>query len=163
MREEFKKIYTELYEEYVNQGSYNPREHKLTWHTTLLYEEYVKQVLHNSHEYKLMWHTTLAIEKNSSKLDLDQSLREDAKLFLLVNFHQMVLKPVLNSNSHNHNMEDLMRSLNDDIYLILQTCRENMNTHNKSYISAHMILSAIDQRWEDIKTLIKDLWGEINE
>ena len=95
-------------------------------------------------------------------VDSQNSLRPDAKYFLLVNFHQMIVLPIAISHLFNegqekvpdHQISDLSEKIESDIRLIVRE-----SSGNGEEISGHAIMATIDKLWRKLKTTKINVWG----
>jgi hypothetical protein len=58
------------------------------------------------------------------ELNIEECLRPDARHFLVINFHQMILLPLINSiNNEHHKIDDIFYLIEEDIRLILSSAK----------------------------------------
>jgi hypothetical protein len=102
-----------------------------------------------------------ALRENESQ-DL---LRPDAKYFLLVNLHQLVVLPVLlleNPNLKSSNLYNrLLQYLRTDIRTLLNSLREESKSFNtkQSALSAHSVMQVLEKKWSELQLTGLDVWG----
>jgi hypothetical protein len=87
-------------------------------------------------------------------------IRPDAKFFLLVNFHQLVLKPLFEARRYSKDPyfeTGLVQDIEDDINAIISyTFKEFIENEE---ISGHEIMKTIDALWTQLKTTRIEIWG----
>jgi hypothetical protein len=90
-------------------------------------------------------------------------LRPDAKYFLLVNFHQLIIKPVLRSGLISNfnkglfsNSFNLERYVEEDIKNIINLSKEK---GRDSEVSGHQVMRIIDSEWRNLRTAKFEIWG----
>lgn len=94
-----------------------------------------------------------AFEKSQSGAD-NINIRSDAKFFLMLNFDQMVFRPLSISNP-GYSIND---RIYDDIFAILTRARQDALASRSNEISGHAIVNAIALSWGSLKTLSSDSW-----
>lgn len=80
-------------------------------------------------------------------------LREDAKYFILINFTEMIVKPLRERVERDR----LMHDLSHDTKLLLETAA--LNSRNREEISGHDIVNALSKNWGELEVMKLDLWG----
>jgi hypothetical protein len=91
------------------------------------------------------------------------NLRPDAKYFLLVNFHQLIIRPLLaNDNLFNglsfypiSNLEDIIEA---DIKTIIKASKSGLN-RTQDEISGHRVMTVINEMWQTLNVTKFDIWG----
>jgi hypothetical protein len=97
--------------------------------------------------------------------DPTMRLRSDAKFFLMVNFHQMIIRPLIDhppfkKSDSNIPPEDLRIAIEEDINSIVKGSIINTNEFKGGEgVSGHEIMKSIDQLWSSLKTTKFELWG----
>lgn len=138
MKEIYSRIYEELYYNYPN--------------------NYYPEFLHYSRrfEFNLIRSIRTKIEKSTN----EDKLRADAKYFLLVNFHELVLKPILEGEYYGEvtNENELLKNIEDDIQNIISTTI-NVEENREGKISGHKIIGTINMLWRELKTTRIGAWG----
>ena len=92
-------------------------------------------------------------------------LRPDAKLFLLSNFHLMVIKPLMERENRMWDQTkverrlELVPAIRSDIDSILIAAYTEALESQKREVSGHLVMSAINRRWKDMKTMSFRIWG----
>ena len=84
-----------------------------------------------------------------------RQLRPDARLFLLLNIHQMVALP-LSYEVGRENPVNLDSVLRTDLSTILQAAREESK---EGEISGHNVINAISSTWEKLQISKLEIWG----
>jgi hypothetical protein len=95
-------------------------------------------------------------------------LREDARWFLLVNFYELIFRP-LSGRMSAAERERLLEAVRKDVHTIVRaavdrrakesTTAEIEGQSRDAELSAHDIIAAIDSRWGNLQTAAQDLWG----
>lgn len=149
MKDEFYEIYKDLYEVYRRY--------------TYLVPDYVFRLPFPGHFPNLRtirW-ATEAIEEAASKLQLTGRLRPDAKHFLLINFHQMVILPLVHPDSDPEKLgidvKKLSSELKKDAYDILSYAARKKES--KEEITSGDILKACAEVWGKLHLQAFDIWG----
>ena len=137
MREEFYKAYEELYSEYVYEQNFRHRR------PFPLYEE----------EYYIIKKIRIAIDS----ADEEKTLRPDAKYFLLVNFHHLIVRPLFERRPYR---EKFYPKIENDIDADIETIvSETKQESEQGEISGHKIMDTINRLWKDLRTTRLELWG----
>ena len=99
-----------------------------------------------------------AVDDAVAELRLARTLRPDARHFLEVNLHQMVVLPLLHPEAPGPRTsgEGIQSILREDVLTILRAAR---GEKNENEISAHAILSAISDLWRKLRASSLDIWG----
>lgn len=84
---------------------------------------------------------------------MEVSLRPDAKLLLLSNFHLMILIP-LNHRFAGKDSRNLMEDINSDLRRIIERARAEQNRE----LSGGAILRAITDLWNDLRVNATNIW-----
>lgn len=139
MERPFYEVYEMLYAEYVYESEFRNRRF-------FLYSEY--SIL------KEMRRTIDAEDK-------ENSLRPDAKYFLLVNFHHLIIKPLFERRYSTEWKSDvefggLREDINEDIVTIIRKTKQRSNIQE---ISGHQIMKTIDENWQNLKVTNRKIWG----
>ncbi len=148
MKREFEDIYQLLFMDYIHETGKRSR-------VTRMYRE--------SELLRL-------IRNQIVQSDPFGTLRADARYFLLVNFHCMVLLPVLretgNLNESNFMISeheytvynlDIKEAIIADIIEIINQAKK---IDNSEKVSGHQIMRIIDSMWSSLKTTQIQIWGE---
>jgi hypothetical protein len=85
------------------------------------------------------------IDKVADSLDLSETLRPDAKLYLLVNYHNLLVTPLMQSETMSE--EVLFDTLEQDLVLALRRAKKQADWADRDTISGHLMLSTIDEVW----------------
>jgi hypothetical protein len=95
---------------------------------------------------------------NSAVQKLGVTLRPDAKHFLVVNLHQMVILPISHRLSTVRLLPDELRSrLTDDVLKILQHATEVLPHHDA--VTSSQILKATSNLWDKLRLGELEIWG----
>jgi hypothetical protein len=87
-------------------------------------------------------------------------LRPDAKYFLLVNFHHMIVEPILMSNLEGENklsFDEIGPAIAEDLHRIIELAFKSLG--NEKELSGHQIMKVIDKNWAEFKTTRFQVWG----
>jgi len=85
--------------------------------------------------------------------------RPDAKYFLITNFNNMIIKPIMYqiiSNDQEVTENQLREYLKGDINLIMKISFENKK---ETLVSGHDVLKSIDTLWPELQSTKIELWG----
>jgi len=144
MRPEYYDIYNNLFTHYVDEQEFRPTGH------------------YHDMEYQII----MTIKKSIDEVSSGNNLRPDAKYFLLVNFHHLIVAPIEEKiyRARNTNYEEtkrefaeLEKNIQSDIEtIVFETRRES----NQKEISGHQVMRTIDRVWQTLKTTLHNIWGE---
>ncbi|WP_053990088.1 hypothetical protein [Mangrovimonas sp. TPBH4] len=100
------------------------------------------------------------IRRSIDRADTENNLRPDAKYFLMVNFHHLIVRPLMESRLEiyfpNHKeFLDLEYSIQTDIGTIISESIKD----NKEDVSGHQIMKTIDNLWRELRTTRLEIWG----
>lgn len=101
------------------------------------------------------------IKESIESADPNHNLRSDARYFLLVNFHHLVTRPLLDrdrffDHSYGLELDKLVETIQSDITEIITKAPVS---NNQDKISGHQIMKAIDSQWRNLKTTKLEIWG----
>lgn len=138
MNKEYHNTYKSLYANYVNE--INQRKGRYT-----------------DEEGRILF----KIIESINNADKENQLRPDAKYFLAVNFHHLIIKPLIIKKAVYSYMINwippkLIEDINNDIGTIISQSRKN--NINKE-ISGHQIMRSIDILWKDLNVTKLGVWG----
>jgi hypothetical protein len=135
MKSEFYKVYEMLYSEYVYENDYR-RKRPFPYD-----ERYIIK----------------RIRMSIDTADKENSLRPDAKYFLMVNFHHLIIRPLFEQRPYKEMFyPDIEDDIEDDISTIIS---ETKKESEQGEISGHQIMRTIDKLWKNLKTTRLELWG----
>lgn len=141
MKRKYYEIYEALYTDYLNDFEYRRRR------------------LPSSNEYKLV----RTIRQSIDKANKENILRPDSKLFLIVNYHHLIVRPLIDERPPRRDFPDdkellikLESSIQTDINTIIS---ESRDIGNQEEISGHQVMRTIDKLWETLKTTKLEIWG----
>lgn len=138
MRKKFHEIYEVLYSEYIYENSYRGYER-------------IRPYPHPEH------YMIKRIRVSIDKADKKNSLRPDAKYFLLVNFHHLIVRPLFEQLPYRENFyHEIEYYIDSDIATIVS---ETKKEAEQDEISGHQIMRTIDRLWESLKTTRLEIWG----
>jgi hypothetical protein len=128
----------------------------------LLYQQFIFEApSRNERITQDEYYVLRIIRKTINELTTEKPLRPDAKYFLIVNFHFMIIKPLNHQNKRNRVLlEELFPGLEEDIRsdissIILLAEKESID----SEISGHSIMRSIDNLWSKLRTTRLEIWG----
>ncbi len=139
MRREYYETYEMLYAEYIYENEFRRRR-------PFRYDEY---------------YIVRTIRKSIDNADKEDTLRPDAKYFLIVNFHHLIVRPLFEQKPYREfRIEKEFARLEDDIQSdIVTIISETKRETEQSEISGHQIMRTIDRLWKDLRTTRFELWG----
>jgi len=139
MKPEFNKIYENLYADYVYDADKR------------------SSIFVRYNEYELL----KTIRRSIDNSDKEDKLRPDAKYFLLTNFHNLIVRPLIDDYRYvldNPDLSNLGEYIAEDIQTIINTTTNEISTDSEK-ISGHQIMSTINGLWKTLKTTSFDIWG----
>lgn len=148
MKREYYDIYEMLYAEYAYENEFRRRR-------PFPFDEY---------------YIIRTIRQSIDNADKDNSLRPDAKYFLMVNFHHLIVRPLFEQRPYREirlekEFIDLESDIKSDINTIVSETKEDINisesrpNEKKEEISGHKIMKTIDRVWKNLKTTKFEVWG----
>jgi len=146
MRTELENIYEQLFNSY-DQGYYSENfTFKVDFYTQIT-GRIKKEIERLETEFKADWfHEQIKI-------------RADAKLFLLLVFHQVIAVPIA-SESAGSNRELLTGHIESDVAAILRSAYAEKKSALVKEITAHTILSTVDRLWSNLKISDALFWND---
>lgn len=151
MKKEYYEIYGDIYD------SYRSGDIGMRFSRELFFEYGSTQQLRS-----IRW-TTEAIEKSISRLGLTDRVRPDAKHFLLVNLHQLVVLPIIHPDAPHISHEELRSMLEHDSELILKVASESKSNNTKwndgREISGGSIVRTVSELWGELSLNKFEIWG----
>lgn len=178
MNQEYHEIYKDLYEIYRTEFSSSMVSAYWTWLPDIKDYNFnnISRADNTVRSYlRALRLISEAIEESISELRLFSRLRPDAKHFLLINLHQMVILPMLSGHyiktSNNKissfgrddftpigleelNLKELVKN---DVYRILSEARENHPSNED--ISGHKIIEVLSNLWGSLRLSAPEIWG----
>lgn len=139
MKKEFYDTYEMLYSEYIYENEFRRRR-------PFPYDEY---------------YIIKTIRKSIDTADKENILRPDAKYFLIVNFHHLIVRPLFEQRPYREfRLEKEFAEIEDDIQADITTIvSETKKEAEQREISGHQIMRTIDRVWKNLKTTRLELWG----
>ncbi|UJP63956.1 hypothetical protein [Mongoliitalea daihaiensis] len=139
MESEYNKIFELLYADYVYEIEYRRRR-------PFLYNEY---------------YFVRSIRKSIDIKDVENTLRPDAKYFLIINFHHLIVRPLIERNGLKNLQNEsfvfeLEENIQSDIEMIINEVKGNDEVEQ---ISGHQIMKSIDALWSKLRTTGQKTWG----
>ena len=140
MKSKYYEIYEILYNEYVYEQDFIRR----------------RRPFHPDEYYIVK-----TIKKSIERANKERKLRPDAKYFLIVNFHHLIVRPLIEERPRRFRLQedkmfDLNDSIQDDIHTIVSQTEMDKNENE---ISGHQIMRTIDRLWKKLKTTKLEIWG----
>ncbi len=157
MKRQYNKIYEDLFNEYINEF-YEERYRRRR------VSRYFRRRSRDEDEYHYLEEDFMRmIENEIEDFEIDSKirLRGDAKFFLLTNFHQMILRPLLLATISRQidqpfHREELLHMVRNDVRTIIDYFREENNCEE---ISGHSIMRTVDKMWEQLNSSRFEIWG----
>ena len=147
MRPQFYDVFSDLYNLYQRSQTLPP-----DWSSRLQQQGVLLPEVRS-----LSWITD-AIGAAASDLGVSTRLRPDARHFLLINLHQMVVLPLTHPEADGGlSFQAIRDTLRADTYNILQTADAQRNRDGE--ITGGDVLRAIAQLWPDLRMNQWDVWG----
>lgn len=130
----------------------------------ILYSDFVyeKRILGRRNQTKENeYYFAKMIKKSIDNADKNNSLRPDAKYFLLVNFLHLIVRPLIENRSFEDYRNELQFvSLEEDIQADIKKIILNaFELKNKKEISGHQIMKSVDNLWSSLQTTSEKTWG----
>jgi hypothetical protein len=137
MKKEFYKAYEDLYSEYPYEQEFIHRRR---------YPFYANE-----------YYITRQIRISIDKADKENTLRPDAKYYLLVNFHHLVVRPLFEQMYYREKYyKEIEQHIDADISKIVSETKQKTG---KDEISGHDIMNTINTLWRQLRTTQFDFWG----
>ena len=154
MRRKYHRIYQDQYEDYISENKKNfsaPEEEYL-----------VKSIRRAIDEWDFGKQKDLKFL--DSREEGNAKVRSDAKLFLLSNFHQMIVKPLMGDYKfipRQKEIEIMRRDCEKDVQVILDQSQRQANNSNEhqNEISGHVIMKVMDRLWRELRMTRMEIWG----
>lgn len=154
MKEKFEEAYNLLYDIYPEEGLV----YRMGFRDSAFTKDTISELRRFNLEqerYLLMMRTTIQLFEMKNKFPL----RVDAKLFLLTNFNQMIVKPLVHLQDENMidlSANDLLNTIAQDLNRILYY---SLELKKEEKVSGHEIMTAIDKLWQTLESTKYELWG----
>ena len=97
-------------------------------------------------------------EAERAILGAPRTLRDDARLFLLINIGYLIVKP-WDATTHDPLLFNHGTELNDDVREILEEGNLLAEQRNESEISANLMLEVVAHRRRGVRTRGRNIWG----
>ncbi|NIJ46632.1 hypothetical protein FHR24_003127 [Wenyingzhuangia heitensis] len=154
MKEKFNQVYDELYEIYPERffmdNLYSTKHRGLERMKSEFRELFIKEEL---------FAELIKREINKFEYENNYPFRYDAKYFLLINFNNMIVKPILHLIIKG-DKEFLEPQINDLIKTDIKTILDNsLRLKTEEKISGHEIMKSIDTLWPNLNSTKMELWG----
>jgi hypothetical protein len=102
-----------------------------------------------------------SIESTTAELELENQLRADARLFLLVNFHELILIPLLRTGRTD--VDQSTARIQHDLIRILDTARSLAHSRSPAgsevYVSGHTVVDALAASWNELELTSTGIWS----
>lgn len=156
MEQRYNEAYNRLYADYAYDFGYSPRR--------------FRPRIEPGVEQEMVLETRRAIEQVEMEAQKhpdvrSMTLRPDAKLFLLSNFHLMVILPMLENAYRNGPAplselnQDLTSAVKQDLESILEDAYSAAYDAGVKEVSGHAVIASIDKLWKGLKTTSFRIWG----
>jgi phosphatidylinositol kinase/protein kinase (PI-3 family) len=156
MDQRFNEVYAGLYTDYAyDYGS--PRRRLWPWTDFGTEQEMVLETRRAIEQ--------LEVEAQRHPDARNMKLRSDAKLFLLSNFHLMVIVPLLEGENRygprppSELNRNLATAIRQDLEVILEDAYSLSYEAGSKEVSGHSVMSSIDKNWKGLKTTSFRIWG----
>ena len=155
MNDNYYRIYDQLYDTYPDEflalrlGTFRG-----SFFANQFYEELREFIREQEYYVGIIRQTIMVYE-----MDNRFFLRPDAKMFLVTNFNQMIIKPIIiakNENSLNLKQYSISEIIEKDVKTIL---RHTFEIKRDKEASGHDIMRAIDQLWGKLESTKLEIWG----
>lgn len=155
MKDDYYRIYDQIYDNYPDEflalrlGSFRG-----TYLTSRFTEEFREFVYEQEYFVGIMKQTIMNFE-----MDNRFFLRPDAKMFLITNFNQMIIKPLLIASTEkiiDLNQKTISEMIQSDLKTILRFTTE---IKKERQASGHDVMRAIDQLWGELASTKLEIWG----
>jgi hypothetical protein len=117
-----------------------------------LYREYGDEL--SPTQAELPQEIRVRIDNAIDELYLSERIRPDAKLYLLVNFHRLVVMPLLEGGSFRS--DEGFDYLSDDVGILLRRARDLADSREAEEISGHLMVDALSEVWDELRLLGAD-------
>jgi hypothetical protein len=117
-----------------------------------LYREYGDEL--SPTQAELPQEIRVRIDNAIDELYLSERIRPDAKLYLLVNFHRLVVMPLLEGGSFS--TDEGFDYLSDDVGILLRRARDLADSREAEEISGHLMVDALSEVWDELRLLGAD-------
>lgn len=139
MKREYYDTYEMLYAEYIYENDFRRRR-------PFPFDEY---------------YIVKTIRKSIDTNDKENILRPDAKYFLLVNFHHLIVRPLFERRPYaelrfEKEFQEIEFDIESDIDTIISETKKEAEQRE---ISGHQIMRTIDRVWRELKTTRLEIWG----
>jgi hypothetical protein len=156
MKRQYNRIYEDLFNEYINEFFEERYRGRVS--------RYFRRRFKDEDEYYYLQEDFMRmIENEIEDVEIGGKirLRGDAKLFLLTNFHQMIVRPLLLAIISRQikplfHREELIHMVRDDVRTIIKFSSEESNDEE---ISGHAIMRTIDRMWGKLNSSKFEIWG----
>ncbi|WP_445908871.1 hypothetical protein [Yeosuana sp.] len=155
MNDNYYRIYDQLYDTYPDEflalrlGAFRG-----TYLANRFIEELREFIYEQEYFVGIMRQTIMIYE-----MDNKFFLRPDAKMFLVTNFNQMIIKPLLVARTENKidlNQKSISEMIQSDLKTILRFTYE---IKKEKQASGHDVMKAIDQLWGKLESTKLEIWG----
>lgn len=155
MNENYYRIYDQLYDSYPDEfmalrlGAFRG-----TYLANQFIEELREFVYEQEYYVGIMRQSILMFEMDNGFL-----LRPDAKMFLVSNFNQMIIKPMIVAKAEKHielNQKSIAEIIKNDLVTIMKFTYE---IKKEKQASGHDVMKAIDQLWGKLESTKLEIWG----
>lgn len=168
MNNNYHLVYSKLYKDYISKYE------KMAFFALEYSSEYGMSLRYNNvkKEYELLMQIDNAIRNASRSFPekIRDYLRPDAKYFLLVNYHLLIIRPLIMGPQMRRRLNEprernlfspneLRETINSDINLILNKANDSIKDDTKEEITGHTIVDTISNNWGNLKSTKFNVWG----
>lgn len=155
MNENYYRIYDQLYDSYPDEfmalrlGAFRG-----TYLANQFIEELREFVYEQEYYVGIMRQSILMYEMDNGFL-----LRPDAKMFLVTNFNQMIIKPLIVAKAEKKielTQKSISEIIKNDLVTIMKFTYE---IKKEKKASGHDVMKAIDQLWGKLESTKLEIWG----
>ena len=98
-------------------------------------------------------------EVSEAKKGPGRRLRSDARLFLLVNIHQLLLLPVSHPVAETENADSLLEGLRGDVRKLVRASDKRRRESGSKRIKINHLMSATVDQWAKLSSQRWRVWG----
>lgn len=155
MKKKFYRTYDQLFDIYP--------EDSLAYRIEFIDNKLTKEAIRELREFKYQQENYVTMMRKTITLyeiEKEIQFRPDAKLFLVINFNEMIVKPLIFRQLENEketSPKDLFITIQLDLIRVMNHAVEFKQ--NDEDISGHRIMKSIDELWGKLDSTKYELWG----
>ena len=92
---------------------------------------------------------------------LNMPCRQDARLFLIVNLHQIIVQPLSHPDSPTGLSDEIIKDLKEDVRNILQSAQAESENREREEIAASQVLWGLAKVLDNLKLKSWRLWEKV--